>query len=81
MGSSSDGRQRDGQEADIPSAEGSTATERRGRDFADVVELIKRNRDARAVRDRIHPSLRGLYEKAIQSAEAEQVDGEPAAPS
>jgi len=53
----------------------------RVRDFADVVELIKRNPEAATLRDRIHPSLRGLYDKAIQSAEAEQVDGEPAAPS
>jgi hypothetical protein len=44
----------------------------RARDFADVVELIKRNPDAKAVRDRVHLSLRELYDKAIQSAEAEQ---------
>ena len=47
----------------------------RVRDFADVVELIKRNPEAKSVRDKIHPSLRELYDKAIQSAEAEQEGG------
>lgn len=47
----------------------------RTRDFADVVELIKRNPDAKTVRDRVHPSLRELYGKAVQSADAEQKGG------
>lgn len=43
----------------------------RVRDFADVVELIKRNPDAKDVHDQIHPSLGELYEKAVHAAEAE----------
>ncbi len=44
----------------------------RVRDFADVVELVKRNAETRTLDKYIHPSLLELYEKAVRTAEIEQ---------